>query len=119
MFGKNPTEYCLIYNIIINSIYENQSHTLSNWNQPMLAPQQLQLYAEAMLVKEALLDLCAELVNGTFYQISRPKKVVNNKSKRAKMGTWAKISEHPPPKWYDRQSFKSIQRQMIRQFFVD
>ena len=64
---------CFNHIIIIISMYENQNHTLSNWNQPVLAPQQLHSYAEAMHVTEALLDLCVELANGTVSQISRPK----------------------------------------------
>ena len=30
MFGRNPTELCLIYNTMINLIYENHNHRLSN-----------------------------------------------------------------------------------------
>ena len=48
MFGRNPTELCLIYNMIINSIQENYNHTLRNWNQP--------LYAKVVHSKGALLD---------------------------------------------------------------
>ena len=29
MFGRNPTELCLIYNTMINLIYENHNHRLS------------------------------------------------------------------------------------------
>lgn len=56
MFGRNPTELCLIYNMIINSIQENYNHTLRNWNQPMIATQKLQLYAKVVHSKGALLD---------------------------------------------------------------
>ena len=41
IFGRNPTEICLIYNKLISKIYDDHSHRLHSWNQPSLAPQQL------------------------------------------------------------------------------
>ena len=73
MFGRNPTELCLIYNTIINLIYENHNHRLGNWSQPMLAPQQLQLYADAVHDNGAPLGSCFGFVDGTVYQKARPK----------------------------------------------
>ena len=71
MFGRNPTELCLIYNTMINLINENHNHRLSNWNQLMLAPQQL--YADAIHDNGPPLDSCFEFVDGTVYQISTAK----------------------------------------------
>ena len=59
---------------MINLIYENHIHRLSNWNQPMLAPQQLQLYADAIHDNGTPLDSCFGFVDATVYQIARPKK---------------------------------------------
>ena len=73
MFRRNPTKLCLIYNTMINLIYENHIHRLSNWNQPMLAPQQLQLYADAIHDNGIPLDSCFGFVDATVYQIARPK----------------------------------------------
>ena len=73
MFGRNLTELCLIYNTTINLIYEKNNHILSNWNQPMLAPQQLQLYADAIHDNGTPLDSYFGFVDGTVYQIARPK----------------------------------------------
>ena len=61
MFGRNPRELSLIYNTMDNLIYDNNNHRLTDWKQPMLAPDQLQLYANA--IHE----------NGAVYRIVRPK----------------------------------------------
>ena len=65
MFGRNPTELCSICNTMINLIYENHNHRLSNWNQPMIAPQQLHLYPDAIHDNRAPLDSCFGFVDGT------------------------------------------------------
>ena len=43
------------------------------WNQPLLAQQQLQLYADAIHAKGAPLDNCFGFVDGTVRRIGRPK----------------------------------------------
>ena len=50
IFGKNPIELCLClnYNSLINTIYDQHYHRLSSCNQPLLAPQQLQLHADVI-----------------------------------------------------------------------
>ena len=58
---------------MINLIYENNNHTLSNWNQPMLPPQQLHLYADVIHDNGAPLDSCFGFADDTVYQIARPK----------------------------------------------
>ena len=72
MFGRNSTDLCLIYNTMINLIYEKHNHRLSNWNQPMLAPQQLQLYSGAIHDEGAPLDSCFGFIDDTVYQIAGP-----------------------------------------------
>ena len=48
IFGRNPTELCLIYNSLVNKIYDQHYHRVSSWNQPLLVSQQLQLYADVI-----------------------------------------------------------------------
>ena len=57
---------------MINLIYENHNNRLSNWNQSMLAPKQLQLYEDAIHDNGALLDSCFGFVDGPVYQIAGP-----------------------------------------------
>ena len=58
---------------MINLIYENYNHRLSNWHQPTLALQQLQLHADAIHGNGALLDSCFGFADSTVYQIAKPK----------------------------------------------
>ena len=73
IFGRNhPTELCLIYNSQVNKIYDQQYHRLSSWNQSLLAPQQLQLYADVMHENGSPLESCFGFVDGTIRPIARP-----------------------------------------------
>ena len=58
---------------MINLIYENYNHRLSNWHQPTLASQQLQLHADAMHGNGAPIDSCFGFADSTVYQIAKPK----------------------------------------------
>ena len=73
MFGRNMTEICLIYNKMLDHIYEQQAHRLNDWNQPILAPDQLQVYADTIHEKGAPLQSCFGFVDGTARRIARPK----------------------------------------------
>ena len=73
IFGRNPIEICLIYNKLISKIYDDHSHRLHSWNQSLLAPQQLTLYADAIHAIGAPLDSCFGFVDGTDPRIARPK----------------------------------------------
>ena len=67
MFGRNMTEMCLIYNNMVDHIYQQHEEKLNDWNQSMLAPGQLQLqiYADTILAKGAPLDSCFDFVDST------------------------------------------------------
>ena len=58
---------------MINLIYENHNHRLTNWNKLMLAPQHLRLYADAIHDNGIPLDSCFGFADGKVYQIVRPK----------------------------------------------
>ena len=72
-FGRNLTELCLIFNEVIDFLYEQHHHRLQSWNQPFLSPEVLQSYADAIHNKGAPLENCFRFVDGTVRQISRPK----------------------------------------------
>ena len=73
MFGKNMTEMCLIYNKMVDHIYQQHAEKLKDWNQPMGAPGQLQIYVDIIRAKGAPLDSCFSFVDGTVRRIARPK----------------------------------------------
>ena len=73
MFGRNMTEMCLIYNKMVDHIYQQHAEKLNDWNQPMLAPGQLQIYADTIHAKGPPLDSCFGFIDGTVRRIARPK----------------------------------------------
>ena len=73
MFGRNMSKMCLIYNKMVDHICQQHAYKLNDWNQQMLAPGQLQIYADTIHAKMAPLDSCFGFVDGTVRWITRPK----------------------------------------------
>ena len=67
IFGRNPSELCLIYNSLVNKSYGQYYHRQNSWNQLLLASQQLQLHAVVINEKELSLESYFGLVDGTIY----------------------------------------------------
>ena len=72
-FGRNPTEICLIFNTVLDFIYEQHHHRLESWNQIFLQPPKLISYCNAVHAKGAPLQNCFGFIDGTVLRISRPK----------------------------------------------
>ena len=83
-FGKPVPVLSMITNRTIDYIYEQHSHRITEWNQLLLEPPKLQMYAEATRNKEAALDNCFGFIDGTVRPICRPgeNRVVYNGHKR-------------------------------------
>ena len=84
-FGRNPTEMCLIFNKVLDHIYNTHSTKVTAWNYRLLAPNLLRQYADAIHLKGAPLDNCFGLIDGTVRRIARPKdnqRIVYNGHKR-------------------------------------
>ena len=84
-FGVSVPELCMIYNTVINCIFNEHGHLISHWNHTLLSPKNLQRYADSIAAKEAALQNCFGFVNGTVRPICRPKqnqRVVCNRHKR-------------------------------------
>ena len=85
-FGRNPTELCLIFNHVLDFVYQTHQHRLNSWNQPFLNTPALQQYAQSIHARGAPLQNCFGFVDGTLCKISRPKnnqREVYNGHKRA------------------------------------
>ena len=67
------TEMCLTYNKMVDHIYQQHPERLNDWNQPMLTPGQLQIYADTIHAKGIPLDSCFGFVDGTVRRIGRLK----------------------------------------------
>nr|XP_047145960.1 uncharacterized protein LOC124818887 [Hydra vulgaris] len=84
-FGRNPTEICLIFNTVIDHVYNKLSHKLLLWDQPMLQSNNLRQFADYIHGKGAPLDNCFGFIDGTVRRIARPKtnqRIVYNGHKR-------------------------------------
>lgn len=84
-FGRNPSELCLLFNELLDLVYEQHHHRLESWNQPFLSPELLQSYADTIHNKGAPLENCFGFVDGTVRPIARPKynqRVMYNGHKR-------------------------------------
>ena len=71
-FGRPAPELSMISNNVVDFIYENHGHRVTEWNHDLLSPENLQLYAEAIARKGAPLQNCFGFVDGTVNAICRP-----------------------------------------------
>ena len=84
-FGRNPSEICLIFNEVLDLVYDAHHHRLASWNQPFLSSHLLQNCADAIHNKGAPLENCFGFIDGTVRPIARPKyhqRVMYNGHKR-------------------------------------
>ena len=59
----------MIYNIVLDHIYNTRGHRISQWNNPILDPVSLERYDKD---KGAALDNCIGFIDGTVRSICRP-----------------------------------------------
>ena len=84
-FGVSVPDLCMIYNTVIDYIFNERGHLISHWNHTLLSPENLQRYADSIAAKGAALQNCFGFVDGTVRPICRPKhnqRVVYNGHKR-------------------------------------
>lgn len=84
-FGLSVPELCMIYNTVIDHIFEVHGHLITRWSHALLSTENLQLYAESVARKGAALENCFVFVDGTVRPICRPNKnqrIVYNGHKR-------------------------------------
>ena len=62
----------MITNNVIDYIYDTHHHKITNWNNDILSPAALQIYADAISAKGAALDNCFGFIDGTVRPISKP-----------------------------------------------
>ena len=75
----------MISNEVMNWMYENHGHRVTEWNHTILNAAALQKYANAVFNKGAALDNCFGFVDGTVRPICRPdqnQRIVYNGHKR-------------------------------------
>lgn len=84
-FARPVPELCMIYNVVLDWVYDNHGHRLTSWNQPFLTSPYLEQYAQAVYQMGCPLTNCFGFMDGTVRPISRPEenqRVVYNGHKR-------------------------------------
>ena len=72
-FGRSPPELCLIFNQVLDLVYEAHYHHLQSWEQHFLSSGNLYNYAQTVHAHGAPLQNCFGFVDGTVRPIARPK----------------------------------------------
>ena len=84
-FGRPVPVLCMITNKVLDYIYDTHHRKITNWNNGILNPVSLQMYADAFSAKAAALDNCCGFIDGTVRAISKPgerQRVMYNGHKR-------------------------------------
>ena len=84
-FGRPVPELSMMYNIVLDYIYNTHGDRITQWNHTILDPVNLERYADAIYDKGAALDNCIGFIDGTIRPICRPgelQRVVYNGHKR-------------------------------------
>ena len=71
-FGRPVLELCIINNYTLNFIYDQSNYLLNTMNQAWLSANCLQLFADAIYARGALLDNCWGFIDGTVRPCCRP-----------------------------------------------
>lgn len=72
-FGRPVPILSMVTNQVVDYIYQAHAHRITQWNNQLLNPASLQLYADAIGRKGGALENCFGFVDGTVRPISRPK----------------------------------------------
>lgn len=83
-FGRPVPELCMITNEVMDNIFNNHSHRISQWNRDVLSSPLLQEYADA---KGSPVENCFGFIDGAVRRITRPnqqQRIVYNGHKRVR-----------------------------------
>ena len=84
-FGRPVPVLSMISSTVMDFIYDNHSHRLTEWNDDIFDPANLLTFATAVHNKGAALDNCIGFIDGTVRPICRPgeyQRIVYNGHKR-------------------------------------
>ena len=85
-FGRPVPELSMISSLVVDTIYQENNHRITRWNDTLLNPALLQTYARAIQQNGSPLHSCFGFINGTVRPICRPdqnQRIVYNGHKRA------------------------------------
>ena len=72
-FARPVPVLSMITNTVLDFIYDTHRHRITQWNDTVMNPAQLQVYANAISAKGAPMENCFGFVDGTVRPICRPK----------------------------------------------
>ena len=84
-FGMPVPVLSMVSNEVLDFIYNNHSHRITQWNHTILNPAALQTYSDAIAARGAALDDCFGSIDGTVRPVCRPgehQRVIYNGHKR-------------------------------------
>ena len=71
-FGHPVPELSMLCNLVMDTIYQEHNHNVTQWNNTLLSPALLESYARAITSKASPLPNCVGLLDGTVRPICRP-----------------------------------------------
>jgi len=71
-FRRPVPELCMITNEVMDNIFNNHGHRISQWNDDVFNPHLLQEYADVIHAEGAPLENCFGFIDGTLRPIARP-----------------------------------------------
>jgi len=84
-FARPVPVLSMVTNTVLDYIYDTHGHRITQWNDTVMSPAQLQVYANAISARGAPLDNCFGFIDGTVRPICRPgenQRLVYNGHKR-------------------------------------
>ena len=71
-FGRPVPELSMISNLVMDTIYQEHHQRITQWNNTLLTPALLEMYARAIRQKGSPLPNCFGFIDGTVRPICRP-----------------------------------------------
>ena len=84
-FGRPLAKLSMISNLVLDTIYRQHHHRFTQWNNTVLSPLLLEVYAHTVQQKGSPLSNCFSFIDGMVHPICRPRenqRIVYNGHKR-------------------------------------
>ena len=97
-FGRPVPELSMISSLVVDTIYQEHNHRITQWNDTLLNPVLLETYARAIQQNGSPLHNCFGFIDGTVRPICRPdqnQRIVYNGHKRVHGLKYANLWHYP------------------------
>lgn len=103
-FGRPVPELSMISNLVMDTIYQQHHHRLTQWNNTLLSPALLETYSHTVYQKGSPLSNSFGVIDGTVRPICKPgenQRIVYNEHKR--VHALLKVPVCSTAEWYNSQ----------------